>query len=283
MSNKMQYTHPSEWRGKHDLKVIGTGFARTGSYSLRLALEQLGIAPCFHVIDCQSDKKKAKALMWWKGIENRLKADKESVNFDEFYSTLANGVQAGLDWPTCLYWEELAEFYPKAKLILTVRDKEKWYRSCITTLNFLHYNPLLRLLIEFVDLLHFEATELMPKGMEEFGGMDAFYADKQRVFDRVDERIEIMRTDERYKDRVLIFEVKQGWDPLCKFLNVEVPKTPFPRSNDGAALAQKVNRHLWQTVQEPVAMFGRGMRSAWPFMVGIAAVAVILSCLNKKK
>eukprot|EP00483_Globobulimina_turgida_P002754 UN02759 len=184
--------HP-KWIGKHNLKVIGAGFSRTGSYSLKMALEELGLVPCWHIIDIMSDDDKANALMWWRCVDKRLKIDKKSVDFDEFYGQLANGAQAAVDWPTFFYWEELAEFYPKCKLILTVRDKERWYKSCIFSLNLYFYNPLMRFLVWFklIDIMHFVATELLPKSVEEFGGMDEFYNNKKHVFDQIDERIKI--------------------------------------------------------------------------------------------
>lgn len=224
----------------------------TGSYSLRLALEQLGFSPCFHIIDIMGDEDKANALMWWKGLDQRLKADKQSVDFDEFYGDLAHGARAAVDWPTFFYWRELAEYYPTLKLIVTVRDKEKWYQSCIAALNLYFYNPMLRVMValKLVDLIHFVATELIPKSVEEFGGIDVFYNEKQRVFDHVDRRIAEMMNDERYKNRVLIFRVKEGWQPLCRFLNVKVPNTPFPRSNDGAALARNVTKYMWKCMQK---------------------------------
>eukprot|EP01084_Bolivina_argentea_P143572 252066_1 len=240
-----------KWRGKHDLKVIGAGFSRTGSYSLKMALEELGFTPCWHIIDIMCDDDKANALMWWRNMNHRLKMDKKSVDFDEFYGELANGAQAAVDWPTFFYWEEIAEYYPNCKLILTVRDKERWYSSCIMALNLYFYNPLWRFLVWFrlIEVMHFIATELVPKSVEEFGGMNKFYNDKQHVFNHIDQRIKYMTTDKRYKNRVLIFKVKDGWAELCKFLNVDIPNIPFPRSNDGAALARNTSRFVWQNIK----------------------------------
>lgn len=241
-----------KWRGRHDLKVIGAGFSRTGSYSLKMALEQLGFRPCWHIIDIMADDDKANALMWWRNIDKKIKTDKYSIDFDEFYKELANGAQAAVDWPTFFYWEEIAEYYPNCKLILTIRDKERWYKSCLQGLNLYFYNPILRIFVFFglVDIMTFIARELLPKSVEEFGGIDKFYNDKQAVFNKVDERIKYMTTNEKYKDRVLIFSVKDGWPKLCEFLNVDIPKnTPFPRSNDSSALAKNTQKFVMQNVK----------------------------------
>lgn len=260
------------WRGKHNLKVIGAGFSRTGSYSLKMALEELGFGPCWHVIDIMRDDDKANALMWWRNIEQRLKLNKYNVDFDEFYHELANNAQSAVDWPTFFYWEQIAEYYPKCKLILTVRDKEKWYKSCIFALDLYFYNPLIRILEFFnlVDIVTLFAQQLIPKSVEEFGGINKFYYDKQSVFDHVDQRIKYMTTNEKYKHRVLIFSVKDGWEPLCKFLNVDIPKNkPFPRSNDGKALAENVKYYLWQIT--------RRLLLNHTFLIIIALIIIFIS------
>eukprot|EP01083_Nonionella_stella_P284059 966882_1 len=247
--------HPT-WKGKHDLKVIGAGFSRTGSYSLKMALEMLGFTPCWHIIDVMADDDKATALMWWKDIDQKLNTDKQSVDFDEFYSKLAHNAQAAVDWPTSFYWEELAEYYPNCKIILTVRDnRERWYQSCIRGFNLYFYNPLLRLLVfsRLIDLIHMVATQLVPKSVEEFGGIDTFYNDKQSVFDQANKRIHRMSNDERYKHRTLIFKVTDGWQPLCEFLGKDIPQDiAFPRSNDGKALARNTSNYMWKRIQQLV-------------------------------
>eukprot|EP01084_Bolivina_argentea_P117089 207977_1 len=94
-----------EWKGKHDLMVIGAGFSRTGSYSLKMGLEELGFGPCWHIIDVMNDDDKLNALMWWRNMDQRIKTDKENVNFDEFFKDLLNGAKSAVDWPTFFYWE----------------------------------------------------------------------------------------------------------------------------------------------------------------------------------
>ena len=187
---------------------------------------------------------------------------------------MGHGAQSAVDWPTSFYWEELAEYYPKMKLILGVRDKQKWHRSCLFALNLYFYNPLLRVIaaLNLVDIISLCAFQLIPKSVEEFGGIHNFYNEQRIVFDRVDERIKYMTTDPRYKDRVLIFKVSDGWKPLCKFLDVDVPKNkPFPRSNDAAAFSKNINAFMWKKI--------RNMLTNSKFLVAIAviiAAAVIL-------
>lgn len=203
-----------------------------------------------------------------------MKQDKESVEFDEFYKNLGNNAQSAVDWPTSFYWAELAEYYPNMKMILGVRDKQKWHRSCLFALNLYFYNPLLRILaaLHLVDIISFCAFQLIPKSVEEFGGIDVFYHDQQKVFDRIDERIEIMKTDPRYKDRVLIFKVTDGWEPLCTFLGVDVPKDkPFPRSNDAKAFSKNINAYMWKRINNLI-----GNRK---FLMSIGCIITVVGIL----
>jgi hypothetical protein len=104
------------------LQVIGAGFGRTGTQSLKVALEELGFGKCYHMQDVM---KNPGHLMRWTAIMEGGKAD---------WGALFNGYQSGADWPVAAYYKELIVAYPDAKVILTVRDPERWYESFSTTL-----------------------------------------------------------------------------------------------------------------------------------------------------
>ncbi len=104
------------------LKVIGAGFGRTGTLSLKYALEQLGFGPCYHMIETR-EHPEHDAL--WLALA-RGKSDD--------WHTILDGYAATVDWPAIMIWKELAAAYPQAKVILTLRDPERWYESASNTI-----------------------------------------------------------------------------------------------------------------------------------------------------
>src|SRR6185436_1486507 len=103
------------------LKVIGAGFGRTGTMSLKLALEQLGFGPCYHMVEVF---KNPQAPQWWI----------DAADGKPDWAKIFNGYNATVDWPNCTYYAELAEAYPDAKVILTERDPEAWFKSTQETI-----------------------------------------------------------------------------------------------------------------------------------------------------
>jgi hypothetical protein len=140
------------------------------------------------------------------------------------WNGLLAGYGAAVDWPSAQFWRELATHWPKAKVILTVRDTESWYRSIAGTILVLMArraeapNPTVRAILDMTD-------DVIAK--RAFAG-------------RLDDADHVKRSFERHNaevkaglppDRLLVFEVAQGWEPLCRFLGAPVPATPFPRTN----------------------------------------------------
>lgn len=193
------------------LSVIGAGFGRTGTMSLKKALEQLGFWPCHHM---EEVFKNPWQLPFWERA-----AKGKTVDWDEIFQ----GYGASVDWPSAHYWKELAAFYPNSRVVLSVRPPELWWDSFSATIKRLleireqipdHYP---RAVIEMADQIVREQT---------FGGS----LEKDRVLTAFQNRIdEVKRTIPA--ERLLIFEVTQGWQPLCEFLNVPVPEEDFPRTN----------------------------------------------------
>jgi hypothetical protein len=196
------------------LKIIGAGFGRTGTHSLKLALETLGFAPCYHMVEVFTHPGHSGQ---WEAIARGGKPD---------WDALLGGYKAGVDWPVCHFWRELAQAYPNAKIILTERDAEGWYRSIADTI------------FEFIGRGTADQTDPMRLAQASvadfvaFGVEQAFgnRIDKQHVIDVYRRHNETVKR-EAPKDRLLVYDVPQGWKPLCDFLGVAVPDVPFPKVN----------------------------------------------------
>jgi hypothetical protein len=205
------------------MRVIGVGFGRTGTASLRSALDLLGFGPCYHMADVLGRPERVRA---WHAAAQGPVAD---------WSELFDGYAATTDWPGSAFWRELVAAYPAAKAILTVRDPQRWYDSMERTV------------LETWRRRR-AAPDAVPPAMREFGPMIEAVIN-QRVFaGRAEDREYAVRAFERHvedvratvpADRLLVFEVAQGWAPLCEFLDVPVPDAPFPRENDSAAFGQR--------------------------------------------
>ncbi|MCO5973377.1 sulfotransferase family protein [Actinoallomurus soli] len=201
------------------LDVIGAGFGRTGTLSLKLALERLGFGPCHHMIEIIDDPEQIDR--WARVIEN---GDR---NWDEVY----RGYRATVDWPGVAFWRELVEHYPEAKVILTVRDPKSWYESAresIYRAGSIHTD----------DPVGVRRRRLVRRLVWEgdFGGR---FEDAEHAMAVFTEHNDAVRR-EVPAGRLLEFRVSQGWKPLCRFLGVPVPGEPFPRTNDRREFAERV-------------------------------------------
>ena len=188
------------------LKVIGAGYPRTGTASQKLALEQLGFGPCHHMREIFMDMKSA--ALWVAAADG--KPDWPAI-FKSFNSCT--------DAPGCTFWRELMDFYADAKVVLSVRDPEKWFESTQATV----FSPAWRQQSLTTPLSEFFAKAVYPEFGERINDRDFMLAQFKRHND------EVIRTVP--KERLLVFDVREGWDPLCRFLGVPVPATPFPQTN----------------------------------------------------
>ncbi|MGH8899077.1 MAG: sulfotransferase family protein [Egibacteraceae bacterium] len=202
------------------LNVIGAGFGRTGNTSLRAALETLGF-PCYHMFDVFAQP--GRARLW------EAAADGQPVEWEEIF----NGYQAAVDWPAVSFWRELVDAYPDAKVVLSVRDPQRWYESMDRTI--LHA-------ARQIGAPGFESSALAKLVTPELQRM-LYKVVFQRSFGvRAEGREQIIEVFERHNqevrrhvqaERLLVYEVTQGWEPLCAFLGVPVPAgRPFPHLND---------------------------------------------------
>lgn len=204
------------------LKIIGAGFGRTGTTSLKAALEQLGFDKCHHMTEVFKNPSTAGPFLHaWRG---------EEVDWDEIYE----GFQSTTDWPSCTHYKELMEKYPDAKVILSVRDPEQWHASCMNTIYRANTDvpEWFKIVLKRYGQMQEMATEQIWKGT--FGGKFTNKAHAISVFEQHNQEV----IDTVPPEKLLVFEVKQGWEPLCEFLDVPVPNTPFPHLNDGKLMSR---------------------------------------------
>jgi hypothetical protein len=195
------------------LTVIGSGFGRTGTASLKRALEMLGFGPCHHMEEVMENPEQ---VPHWQAF-----VAGESVDWDEVFK----GYRAQVDWPGAHVWRKLAAAYPDAKVIHSVRPEDAWWKSFSATIGpiLLNYKamPLPAHVTAMMEAMEIAIVE------QTFGGE---LTDKESALAAYRKRTEEVRAAVP-PERLLVFDVAEGWAPLCAFLNVAVPNEPFPRVN----------------------------------------------------
>ena len=231
------------------MKVIGAGFGRTGTASLKVALEELGFGPCYHMTEVFANPEHADFwLAAWRG---------EPVHWD----AVLGSYEATVDWPACTFYAELMERHPDAKVLLSVRDPERWYESTRSTIYELGRistgSPLARLSFALLSLFVFGTFKTGQGPMTEEivwqGTFDGKFEDKHHaieVFNRHNEEVQRRVPQEQ----LLVYEVKDGWAPLCEFLGVEQPEEPFPRLNDATEMRRRIVGVRAATLAVPAAL-----------------------------
>jgi len=207
------------------IKVIGAGMGRTGTLSLKLALEQLGYDKCHHMVEVF---KNPPQLALWRDL-----SDNKPVDFEQ----LLKGYEAIVDFPGSIFYKKLMQQYPDAKVILSLRDPEKWYKSASDTIYQLP-RGFDRFMMKLVGLFKPEVAHISRNldFANKVVWLDFFenrFKDKDYAIQKfIDWNEEVKRIVPA--DKLLVFEAQQGWEPLCAFLDKPVPATPYPRVNDTA-------------------------------------------------
>lgn len=217
------------------LRVIGAGFGRTGTTSLQAALETLGFDTCYHMKEVMKNPSHA---YFWRDAGNG-----KTVDWRTFFA----GYQATVDWPGCDYYQELMAVYPEAKVLLSVRDPERWYDSTAATIYRIPKSLFMRIIstvVPHMRVMYPVINENIWEGI--FQGRFEDKAFAIEVFNRHIDSVKAAVPNER----LLVYNVKEGWAPLCEFLDVPIPNDkPFPHLND-RVLMQRAMR--WG----PLAIFG---------------------------
>ncbi|NKB56511.1 MAG: sulfotransferase family protein [Alphaproteobacteria bacterium] len=194
------------------LCLIGAGFGRTGTRSLKTALEMLRLAPCHHMAEVREHPE-----------DGHFRVAAARGDLPDWDAVFAN-YGASVDWPSAYFWCEIAAHFADAKVLLSVRLEEDWYRSIYATI----YRSL-------------TDPASPPPGLErerrqaiyeiiynkQFGGQ---LGDKDAALKVYRDHIaEVQRTIA--PERLLTYNVAEGWEPLCAFLDLPVPDEPFPLTN----------------------------------------------------
>jgi Sulfotransferase domain len=208
------------------MKVIGAGLPRTATTTQMVALERLGFCPCYHMRDLLMDLEGGLPL--WEGV----------VEGAPEWDRIFVGASSTLDWPSARYYRELMEHYPEAKVLLSVRGGEEWARSMRETVwGMFHGESVLHHLSEArsdLDPLWERYVKLMrhlswDEGVGALAGGDtSTVAGLAAAMERWNEDVEATVAEER----LLVWNPAEGWEPLCEFLEVEIPPEPLPRLND---------------------------------------------------
>ena len=208
------------------LKVIGAGFGRTGTSSLKEALEQLGFSKCHHM---EEVGKSGAQVRFWQAAANGVEVD---------WAEVFDGFQSSCDWPSCSYWEQLLHRYPDAKIVLTIRDENRWYESVSRTIypvSFLLPRWLVWLVPPFARLNKMIIATIWD------GVFSGRFEDREHALQVYrDHNAHVSATVQA--SRLLVFEAKDGWEPLCRFLDVPVPEQDYPHLNDTAQIQRMIRR-----------------------------------------
>jgi hypothetical protein len=214
------------------MKVIGAGLPRTATLTQKLALERLGFAPCYHMVDVLADL--GRVQLWRQALEG-------SPDWDVIFP----GYQATVDWPGAFFYQELLEAYPDAKVLLSVRDPGAWEHSMGETIWGIFYG----------DLLIRDLSNARAKVDEPWASYMSLMKDmwaKSGLLGNEDEGPgagRMAEAMERYNaevkaavppGRLLVWSPADGWGPLCEFVGAPVPAEPLPHVNDSKSFGTMI-------------------------------------------
>jgi len=197
------------------LDLIGAGLGRTGTLTLKIVLEKLGYDRCHHMAEVFAEPETIR--VWYQALLGA------PTDWDKVY----DGFRATVDWPGCHFWRQLVDHYPEAKVLLSLRDPEAWYQS-------------------FSKTIAASITRPLPEDNEVLRDHTLMAREliiKQTFKDRIDDKDFVIDTFNRHNDEViaaipeeklLVYQVSEGWEPLCQFLEVDIPDEPFPNTNTTA-------------------------------------------------
>mmetsp|Transcript_45578 Transcript_45578/g.52484 ORF Transcript_45578/g.52484 Transcript_45578/m.52484 type:complete len:261 (-) Transcript_45578:195-977(-) len=255
-----------ESKPKEQFVLIGAGLARTGTNSTQVALQMLLKGKCYHMMEVF--KHGSRHSNFWAEVISGGRSVDEIGDF-----LVSEGYVSGVDDPIAPYFKDLMKQFPNAKVLLTVRDDgHKWYKSVRDTIYY-----------HFVDSHRFPTSIFSKtdnrweplffigpdgKSRPDTGLLGSVGAGEESAVKFYDEwNAEVKRHVP--PEKLLVFNVKEGWAPLCKFLNVPVPDVPFPNVNDSSSMKNRRRKLLlksWGLVLTvPVVLGGAGY-FAWKFL-----------------
>jgi hypothetical protein len=213
------------------MRLIGAGLPRTATLTQKTALEMLGLGPCYHMVNVLADLEQVD--LWMRALAGE-------APWEEIFK----GFQSTVDWPGGYFYRELMEAYPDALVLLSVREPMAWAKSAHDTIWSVRYGEsLMRLLssawgevdpgwrgfLEMVDGLLWKGKGTLAEDHESMEGL----AEGMVRFNE-----EVKRNVPA--ERLLVWEPKDGWEPLCEALEVAVPDEPLPHVNDSEEFVERV-------------------------------------------
>jgi Sulfotransferase domain len=234
----------------NNFKLIGAGWGRTGTASTHEALNQLGI-PCYHMFEV------------FKGgmthVDFWLKVAKSPSRMQHNWEEVFHGFDACVDFPACIVYKELMEQYPHAKVLLTEHPKgpEAWYKSCMETIvpASCDWSVQIFSLISPFERKWLEMVHTLPQGRSMVSFRKPWEPwEKSRIIAAYKAHIEDVKAFVP-ADRLLVFSVDQGWEPLCKFLDVPIPSIPFPKINDTVEFKDRSRKKKLRLIVVLVVLF----------------------------
>jgi len=213
------------------MKLIGAGMPRTGTLTQKMALEMLGLGPCYHMVDVLADLDQARL---WEG----------ALDGEAPWNQLFDGFQSTVDWPGGYFYRELMDVYPQAKVLLSVREPEAWERSMRQTVWAVrngeslirllssaqaHVNPQWQGFLHMIDRLLWKDKGTFASG----------HAEPQQMIERMNRHNEEVKRNVP-AERLLVWSVTEGWGPLCDFLELPIPEEPFPHINDRTEFLNRI-------------------------------------------
>jgi hypothetical protein len=219
------------------MKLIGAGLPRTATTSQKIALEMLGLGPCYHMINVLGDLSLVPS--WRRALAGEVS-----------WPDMFEGYQSTVDWPGAYYYRDLMEVFPEAKVLLSVREPEGWERSMRDTIwGLLHGDTIshdLSKARERIDPLWRQYNDLM-KEMWDRAGLLAGHGSHYPVGSAMlAYNQEVKQTVPA--DRLLVWAPADGWGPICEFMGLPVPEAPFPRVNDTDAFTDRLVDGCLQTL-----------------------------------
>jgi hypothetical protein len=212
------------------MRLIGAGLPRTGTLTQKEALEILGLGPCYHWVNIIADLDEVE--LWHRALDG-----------EDLLGDIFNGYQSTVDWPGGFVYRQLAERHPEAKVLLSVRDPDAWepsYRETIgsfcqgdTLIGHLskarrEIDPRWRRYLELVDRMLWNEHSPFANGWGEQEMKQQMLAYNESVKSAVP------------SERLLVWNVSEGWEPLCEFLELPVPDVPLPHANDRETFVGRV-------------------------------------------
>lgn len=204
------------------MKLINTGLGRTGTTSLKAALEILGFSPVYHTTDLLISPKDID--VWEATLQG------QAVDWRAFFAKYEVA-----DFPAALFYKEIINAHPEAKVMISVRDPEKWFASASGMLDQLDSINL--------PIPHVQRVKRFMNTYAVNGLFEGRAKDKEFMVQFFEKHVEGVKQFVP-ADRLLIYNVIEGWQPLCDFMGVAVPQQPFPHENSGSGFKEFATKLL---------------------------------------